>query len=299
MKLLIQLTFNNGLGNLYCGLVEVINFVTKYKELGYNCELIFASNGNSGSNKFINFIEIGEIFDLDILSVFDRVRSIENSISSKEFEGYKYHSTQYGPDFPGAHWWDVFFDEFPDEVLPKYAYNMETLFSGQLLSKHLPKFNGKIYEKVLKFKQENEEVKNAIQIRYFDYRINPEPEFKEYMDKLYEKVKNSKNKFHVMSNNDFAVSKLKELDNVVTYKFNNVDELPNDHGYYFYHKNFEREILLDRLYDNIAEMIVLKDYENVYYSTSYSWASTFLYYSKSNNPDLKLININSNLDLIE
>ncbi len=299
MKLLIQLTFNNGLGNLYCGLVEVVNFVNKYKELGYNCELIFASNGNSGSNKFINFIEIGEIFDLDILSVFDRVRSIENSISSKEFEGYKYHSTQYGPDFPGAHWWDVFFDEFPDEVLPKYAYNMETLFSGQLLSKYLPKFNGKIYEKVLKFKQENEEVKNAIQIRYFDYRINPEPEFKEYMDKLYERVKNSKNKFHVMSNNDFAVSRLKELCNVVTYKFNNVDELPNDHGYYFYHKNFDREILLDRLYDNIAEMVVLKDYENVYYSTSYSWASTFLYYSKSNNPDLKLININSNIDLIE
>jgi hypothetical protein len=299
MKLLIQLTFNNGLGNLYCGLVEVINFVTKYKELGYSCELIFASNGNSGSNKFINFIEIDEIFDLGILDIFDRIRNIEHSISSKEFEGYIYHSTQYGPNFPGAHWWDVFFDETPKEILPKHPYNMETLISGQLVSKYLPKFNNKIYQKVSEFKENNKEVKSAIQIRYFDYRITPEPEFKEYMDKLYEKVKNSKNKFHVMSNNEFAVIKLKELDNVITYKFENVNELPNDHGYYFYHKNFDREILLNRLYDNIAEMAVLKDYENVYFSTSYSWYSTFLYYSKSNNPDLKLININSNIDLIE
>jgi hypothetical protein len=299
MKLLIQLTFNNGLGNLYCGLVEVINFVSQYKEMGYKCELIFASNGNSGSNKFINFIQLDEIFDIELLNIFDSIRNMEHSISSKEFEGYKYHSTQYGPDYPGAHWWDVFFDVFPDEVLPKHPYNMETLLSGQLVSKYLPKFNNLIYEKVLKFKEKNEDVNNAIQIRYFDYRINPEPEFKEYLNKLYEKVKNSNNKFHVMSNNEFAIQQLKKLDNVVTYDFERCEELPNDHGYYFYHKNFDREILLNRLYDNITEMVILKDYENIYYSTSYSWASTFLYYSKSNNPNLKLININSNLDLIK
>jgi hypothetical protein len=299
MKLLIQLTFNNGLGNLYCGVIEILNFVKKYKTLGYSCELIFSSNGNSGSNKFINFIELQEIFDLKLLSIFDNIRNFEHSISTKEFEGYHYHSTQYGPDYPGAHWWDVFFSDIPNEVFPKYVYNMETLMSGQIAPKYLPEFNNEIYKKVKNFQQKHGEVKNAIHLRYFDYRLTPEQDFKEYLDGLYKKIESSNKIFHLMSNNEYAINYLKKLKNIITYEFENIDEFPNDHGYYFYHKNFNREILLNRLYDNIAEMTVLKDYDNVYFFTSYSWTSTFLYYSKSNNSNLNLININSNIDLIQ
>lgn len=298
MKLLIQLTFNNGLGNLYCGAVELLNFANYYKNLGYECELIFASNGNAGSNKFIDYVEFEEIFDIESFSIFNKITSQINSLGEKEYEGYKYHSTQYGPNYPGAHWWDVYFDEFPENVYPKYAFNMETLMSNTHVPTLIPKLNKKIYEKVNRFIETNGIVNNAIQVRFFDFSINPPEDFKEFCQKIKQKVSDLTEKFYFTSHNKYAVDLITELDNVVTYEYENMDELPNDHSYYFYHKNFSREVLLNRLYDNLAEMVLLSKFKKIYYSTSYGWMTTFLYYAKSNNAELELININNNLDLI-
>lgn len=297
MKLLIQLTFNNGLGNLYCGAVEVLHFVQKYKDLGYDCELIFASNGNAGGNKFINFCKFEEIFDLNSFKVFDRIRSIEHSIGSKEYEGYIYHSTQYGPNYPGAHWWDVFFDELPDEVFPKHPFNMETLISNQHVPVFLPKFNKEVYKRVKKFSKKS--IKKSIQVRYYDFNITPPDDFKIFSENLFTKVSQSKNKYHFTSNNQYIIDKLKSLPNIKTYTYKNLDKFPNDHGYYFYYKDVERKMLMDRIYDNLTEMVILSTFDEIFYFTSFSWNSTFLYYSRANNPKQKLININNNLDFIE
>jgi len=299
MKLLIQLTFNNGLGNLYCGAIEVLDFVKSYKNLGYSCNLIFSSNGSSGGNKFINFVKFEDIFDLSFFEVFDSITNREHSIKSKEFDGCIYHSTQYGPDYPGAHWWDVYFDVLPDEVIPKKAFNMITLLSNQNPPIFLPKFNEKVYKKAELFRENNKDIKKSIQIRYYDYRLSPSDDFNHYSSELYNSVMESKNKFHFMSNNKLIIDKIKNLDNIKIYDFNNLDILPNDHSYYFYHKHIDYEILLDRLYDNLSEMVLLSYYDEVYYYTSFSWISTFLYYSKSNNPEQKLININTNINLIK
>ena len=148
MKILIQVTFNNGLGNLYAGIVDILHYVKKHKELGYDAELIFASNGSSGSNKYIDNITIGEIFNINDFDIFDNIRNIKHSIGTKEFEGYTYHSTQYGPDYPGAHWWDVFYDVFPDVEIPKPAHNMERLLTNEQVPKFLPKLNKIVYDKV-------------------------------------------------------------------------------------------------------------------------------------------------------
>jgi hypothetical protein len=298
MKLLIQLTFNNGLGNLYCGTVEVLHFVQKYKDLGYYCELIFASNGTHGGNKFINFVKFEDIFDLESFKVFDNIRSFEHSTNSKEFEGYNYHSTQYGPNHPGAHWWDIFFDEIPDEVFPKYAYNMETLLSNQHVPVFLPRFNKRVYQKVKKFRKKNKSITKSIQIRYFDYNLIPDESYKILTENLFNKVLNSDEIFHFSSNNQYMIDKLKSLSNIKTYKYKNLDVLPNDHSYYFFHKHIDNQVLLNRVYDNLAEMVSLSHYDEIYYITSFSWITTFLYYSRSNNPNQKLININSNIDAI-
>lgn len=300
MKLLIQLTFNNGLGNLYCGVVEVLNFTNYYKDLGYECELIFASNGNQGSNKYIDYIEFEEIFDKDSFGVFDKITNTQHSISDKNYKGYTYHSTQYGPDNPGAHWWDVFFDEIPSEIYPKHVFNMETLLRNENVPITLPKLNVKIYDKVKNFLENNSHISEAIQIRYNDYALSPAEDFKIYCENLYEKLKTINKKFYLTSHNQYAVDKLSELENVIIYKYKNLNELPNDHCYYFYNKNFSREVLLERLYDNLAEMVILSNFETIYfYFSSISWTTTFLYYSKSNNPSQKLININNNLEIIE
>lgn len=298
MKLLIQLTFNNGLGNLYCGAVELLNFASYYKNLGYECELIFASNGNAGPNKFIGQVNIEEIFDLTVFDMFDNISNVTNSIGEKNYLGYQYHSTQYGPDHPGAHWWDVYFDVLPEEVYPKYAFNMETLVSGKHVPTIIPKLNHKIYEKVDNFIQKNGTIDNVIQVRFFDFSLNPPENFKDYCKKIKERIEESDQKFYFTSHNKYAVDLMSDLKNVVMYEYQNMDELPNDHSYYFYHKNFDREILLNRLYDNLAEMSLISKCKKVYYSTPYGWMTTFLYYSKSNNPELELININNNINLI-
>ena len=300
MKLLIQLTFNNGLGNLYCGAIELLNFANHYKELGYQCDLIFASNVNAGGNKFIDLVDFEEIFDLSSFEIFDTITNTPHSIGVKEYEGYIYHSTQYGPNHPGAHWWDVFFDEFPEnEVYPKYAFNMETLLRNECVPKWVPKLNKKIYDKVDDFFNKNGKSSEAIQVRYNDYTPNPPDEFKNFCINLTEKLKSIDKTFYVTSHNKFAIDTISILPNVSIYEYKHLDVLPNDHCYYFYHKNFEREILLDRLYDNLSEMVILSHFDTIYFSSSISWTTTFLYYSKSNNPSQKLININNNLDLIE
>jgi hypothetical protein len=296
MKLLIQLTFSNGLGNLYCGVIEILNFVNYYKNIGYTCELIFASNGDGMGNKFINYCNFEEVFDLDSFKIFERIRNVEHSIKTKIFEDYTYHSTQYGPDRPGVHWWDVFFNELPEKTFPKYDFNMETLLSNKHIPIFLPKFNKKVYERVDNF--ELGTIKKSIQIRFFDYTLTPTEDFSQFVEELHNKLVISNSKFYFTSNNKFILDRVKLLPNIITYKYENLEKLPNDHGYYFYNKNFNRELLLDRLYDNLAEMVILSKFKEIYYYTSFSWNSTFLYYSKSHNPDQQIINIKKNLELI-
>lgn len=297
MKLLIQLTFNNGLGNLYCGVIEILHFVEKYKKLGYSAELIFAINGSACGNKFIDFCNFEDIFDVDDFKMFDRIRTFQNSIGIKEFEGYTYHSTQYGPDYPGAHWWDVYFDTIPDKVFPKDAYNVETLLSKQHVPSFIPKFNKKVYHKVKKFRKKNKNIETAIQVRYFDSSTNPDQSFLDFVENLFYGVEKSKKKLHVSSNNPHLLTKLSILKNVVEYEFSGLDKLTNDHNYYLHFKNFENEFLYDRLLDNIAEMVILSHYDKIYYKTFFSWNSTFLYFALCNNQNLKLININDNTNI--
>jgi len=298
MKLLIQLTFNNGLGNLYCGLVEILHFIENYINLGYKCELIFASNSSAGGNKYINYIKFEDIFDVTELKVFDNIRNVEYSIRDKFFENYTYHSTQYGADSPGVHWWDVFFDKPPEIEYPKNPYNMETLIYNQYLPKVLPKFNKIVYDKASNFIKKNNDIYDAIHVRYYDYTFNVDDSFELFTQNLLENLKYNDKIFHVMSNNQYLIDTIKDLSNVRIYEFQNLDILPNDHSYYFYHKNIDNELILNRFYDNLAEMVSLTYYKNIYYYTTFGWISTFLYYSKSNNTNQNLIKINNQLNLI-
>jgi hypothetical protein len=291
MKILIQLIFNNGIGNLYCGMVEIMDFLHPYKESGYFIELVFASNGGGGSNKYINYCNIEEIFDENYLMFFDKITNLEMSITDRQYGDYKYHSTQYGPNNPGIHWWDVFVSSDDIIVNPKKAFNVETLLSRINVPNYLPKYNSKIHNRVETFLSKKNKINKVIQIRYFDYRLNPEDDFVKFCDLLNNKIKLSSDIFYISSNNQYILDVLKLNQNVVTYEYENINELPNDQGYYFYHKNFERDFLLSRLYDNICESVILSLFDEIYYFTSYSWSSTYLYYALSNNPKLKLIEL--------
>jgi hypothetical protein len=102
-----------------------------------------------------------------------------------------------------------------------------------------------------------------------------------------------------MSNNQYIIDEVTKLPNIKKYNFKNLEILPNDHPYFHHIGEVDYDILLDRFYDNLTEMIILSYYDTIYYSTLVGpWISTFLYYSTITNPNQKLINISNNLGLI-
>jgi hypothetical protein len=297
MRVLFQLTFNNGLGNLYCGLVELLDFAHKYKDLGCDCELIFASNGVENGNKYIEECNFEDIFDMEGMEVFNKITNLHTSIKDKIYNGYTYHSSQYGPITPGIHWWDVFFDVIPTIIFPKQQYNLETLIYNGNKPKYLPKFIKSIYQNVGNIKEKFQDIKDVIQIRYNDYNLQTNDELKILSQRIREGLLKSEKKFYFMSNNQFFIDSVKELSNVTTFEFSNLSKLPNDHSYYFYNKQVNKNILMERLYENITEMVLLSTFNNIFYFTSFPWISTFLYYAKSKNPSINLINIKTDFNL--
>ena len=300
LRLLIQLTFNKGIGNLYCYVIELLDFVDYYKNIGYKCDLIFSSNGKDVKNKYINFIKLEDIFDLSLFEIFDTIRNFEDSITDTVFEGFTYHSTQYGPEHPGVHSWDIYFKN-PIKALPYYPRkaSMRTLLSNVFKPKLVPKLNKKIYEKSIDFINKNKDTTKSIHIRYCDYKLIPNNHFKELTKNLFTILKSTKTNFHFMSNNQYIIDEITKLPNITKYDFKNLDLLPNDHPYFHHIGDVDYDILLDRFYDNLTEMLILSYYDTIYYFTLVGpWISTFLYYSTINNPNQKLIDIQNNLELI-
>ena len=266
MRLLIQLTLNKGIGNLYCNVIEILDFVTHYKNIGYGCDLIFSSNGNELKNKYINYIQFGDIFDLSLFNIFDSIRNLEHSITEKDFEGFTYHSTQYGAEHQGFHSWDVYFNN-PISFLPYYKRKatMESLLSNLFKPILIPKLNKKIHEKAIDFINKNKDTTKSIHIRYSDYRISPDHYFKGVSKNLFTILKTTRTNFHFMSNNQYIIDEVTKLPNIKKYNFNNLDILPNDHPYFHHFGNVEYNILLERFYDNLTEMLILSYYDTIYY----------------------------------
>ena len=289
MKVLIQLIFNSGLGNLYCGVTELLNFASECKTMGYCCELLFASNCSS-DNKYIGYVDFGEIFDVTSFTVFDKITSIRDSVKEKCYNEYIFSSGFHVTE-PGQHWWDIF---LTDEclLLPRRPhYDIDTLCNGKVVPKLLPKFSLSIAERVAKAKETIPNIKKCIQVRHNDFNIHVGDEFKDYTNSIIEICKNTSDEFYVSSNNQFFLDSMKKLNNIVTFDFDHLNVFPNDFSYYPHNRWVSRELLVNRLCDNICEMILLSEFDIIFHHTSLSWNSTFLYYSLSHNNNQILINI--------
>jgi hypothetical protein len=297
MKIIIQHNWTTGLGDLFCGSTEYLNFIKQYKDLGYETKLIFSYNGVTG-NKFIGVNPFEDIFDVESFNLFDSIEVASISNFSKEIDGCTFRHSQYmNSPRPGHHWWDVFSDvELIHTNYPNYS---PTSFLFEKKEPEIfPKFNDNVYKKLKEFKTITSEDYDYIQIRYYDYAEITE-NFKEDISKIYELIKNSDRIFHLGSNNQYALDTLSVLENVFTYRFSNLDLFSNDHSYYFYNKHIPNKILLERLYENIAEMCTVKNANKIYMYNSHSWISNFLYYGfTQREKELKFYNINNNLNLL-
>jgi hypothetical protein len=253
-----------------------------YKTNGYSVELVFASNGSSNSNKYIDFVKFEEIFDVSEMTVFSKITNVQHSISDLVYDGCIYHSSQYGPTTPGIHWWDIFFDVFPPNINPKNPYNVETFLRKQFVPKFVPKFVPEVYSIAESFKKELglSIASRAFQFRYFDYAsTHPTEELKTICELFKNKFMSSEFEYFVTSNNQYFLDYLSNVTNLkrVLYK-TDTNLVSNDHGYYFYNKQMDRNFYLHRIWENLAEMVLLSKFNCIYSYSSLSWITTFIYY---------------------
>lgn len=296
MKIIIQHNWTTGLGDLFCASTEYLNFIQEFKNKGVESELIFSFNGSTG-NKFIGLNDFDKIYNLESFKVFDKITVRLESYKEKEIDGCSYKHTQYGPKNPGVHWWDVFSDfdlgfvEYPN-------YCPQSFLNGKEKPVIYPKFNKKIEELINFFESEIGKDYDFIQIRHHDYSEHNE-NFEKDIWELYKLIKTSDKKFHIGSNNQFALDVLTSLDNVYVYRFSNLSLFSNDHPYYYYNKHISNNLLLERLYENIAEMCSIKNANNIFLYTTFSWVSNFLYYGLTQREkELHFEKINNNLEKI-
>lgn len=288
IKLLIQLNFQNGLGNLYCGVVQLLHFANYYKELGYECNFIFASKNAGGNGWSINNLCIEELFDMDSFDVFNTITNLEYSIVDKEYNGYTY----YGSGTPGVSWWDVFFSGDID-IFHKLSYenhDKNIFLSKEFIPKKIPKFNSKINEKVNKFKLQSPQIDASIQLRLFGFgdKENYNPSLVKFYDDLYELIKKTNKKFFLTSSCVSCLGELLNLPNIFLIDSRISDDNKGDTTIFD-----NRDTILNFLYDNIAEMILISETDIVYHKTVLSWTSTYLYYSFVNNPNMSILPINN------
>ena len=186
MKLLIQLHFQNGLGNLYTAVVQLLHFANYYKKLGYKCNFIFASKNTHGKNGWgLDKINIEEIFDMDAFDVFDTVTNVEFSIMDKEYIGY----TFYGGGSPSGVWWDVFFSENVDNFYQlSYGNHDGHIFSNRdFIPEKIPQFNKKIIDRVKNylmnlFQKAYEYLKSGVHNIAEFFELQPEVQFNNNID---------------------------------------------------------------------------------------------------------------------
>lgn len=291
MKLIIQHNWTSGLGDMYAAATEYLNYAHQFKQEGFYTKLIFSLNGINTKNKYINNkIELSDIFDTTLFNkVFDEIYITEKPISYRSTEGCDYIYSAYMPNnpHPGGHWWDVFSDT---SSLNSYNisipnFNAYLTFKDSNKIKILPKFNSIVYEKEKVFLKEFiTQAYSFIHIRYNDYSIKEiNPTFMSYTNKIKQKIQNANQLFHIGSNNQYILDYLCELENTRKYKISNIDLFSNDHPYSMNNPNIDEPILINRLYDNLAEMVSVRNCNKIYYLSAYSWISNFLFYGLANN----------------
>lgn len=299
MNLIIQHNWTTGLGDLFCASTEYLNFISDLKKQGYETKLIFSFNGEYNLNKYIGLNPLENIYDLNSFKLFDEIEVRDRPITDLTINALKYHHTQYGATKPGQHWWDVYFDIVPSNVVYP-NYNPNTLLYKNTKPTIFPRFNEEVYKRADSFSKTLGKDYNFLQIRYYDYREEVDESLLISLEILYSKIQNSGQVFHLGSNNKFVCDKFSNLENVREYKFKNLDLFSNDHSYYFYNKHLSNELLLDRLYDNLAEMVSVSNSKKIYLYSTFSWISNFLFYGMSQSTEqFKFELLDKNLEGID
>lgn len=284
MNIIIQHNWTTGLGDLYCGATDYLNMLYELrKKESFNAKLIFSINGVSSSNLYIDSIKFDELFDSQLFcNIFDSIEVRNQSTQELNIDNCSYRFSVYGARSPGGHWWDFFSDKPINTNIIVPCYNPYYLAIKERIPLIFPKFCSQAHIKSENFLNKINSPYNFIHIRYFDY-AKEDGRLISDMNIIKSKIENSSELFHVGSNNPYVLDRLSTCNNVIIYRVSNIDLFPNDHTYFVHNRSVDHDILLNRLHENIGEMISVINSRKIYYYTSFSWISNFLFYGIAHN----------------
>jgi len=300
--ILLNLDFMTGIGDFYLDTIECLEYAQKLKEQGHPVQLLFSSV----RNKYLEHIKLDEIYDLETFHMFDSIEQLDRTV-------YFQRTIRECTHIPiqGKRWRIFSSSSLPKIHIPHYQ-RMDEFILHRKKPVLLPQFKNIIHDKKEEFIQ-NKNLYDFIHFRTRNAKVGNTSPHLEKMDKreghdftekvtqkVFQAVKQSSKNYHVGSNDRYFVDTMKKLPNVFDYSFSNLDLFMNDYDYYKHivGKKIDREIILNRFYENVAEFISLENAQNFISSTSMCWVSHFLSYGLINNKNnYKFVSFSDNSNL--
>jgi len=293
-KVIIQHNFRTGLGDMVSDMSEYMTISSKLKEIGYEIHLIFCLN----SNRFVKENIFYKIFDEKTCGFFNSVVETFRPIYNLEYEGAKYHYSSHDPQEPGRHRWDLFLSELPPNEIERVRFSTTEIKSiNKVLPPITPKFNRNIIDRVCNFENiMNFDNSVFLHIRLTDSEINNERHLK-ICKSISSYIVNIKESIYLGTNNTFVYNFFKTNNRVILYDFKTLEYLDNDVNRI---DNYNGEnVLIERLYDIIAEMVLIKNVSKIYHYSDTSWISNFYFYGLcQKNGDIEINDIKKIIDNI-
>lgn len=274
MKLLIQHNFITGLGDMYVSVTQYLEFANEYKNKGYETELVVCFR----ENKYIDMIDFSEIFDMEYFSVFDKISYVKKPILKNKYEELTYVFTAnltVDPK-PGQQDWDVFLSESNEKLIIPNSTTYRLLVDNNQ-PKIKPKFSKDIINKSDIISRQIGDDYNYLQIRMNDEKRLTKDDYK-MLELFHNKIIQTNEVFHIGSNSHEVLNFFNNKKNVFTYGFKSSCEFDSNHNY-FGHTNLTNEEYIQRLKDNIVEMVSIKNAKKIYQYSEIFWISQFLFYS--------------------
>lgn len=288
MRALIQHNFRSGLGDMYCDMSEYMTIAKQLKEMGYEIDLIFCLAGCRYSKENIFF----KIFDNETINFFSSVKETFIPITEINFHKYEYHSTCHEHASPGLHRWDLFLDTPLKTNLERVRYSINNLVQGDM-PEITPEFSSEIHKRVKSFEVRNQKNYSFLHLRVSDIKkdVSHYHNICQIADNF---LRDKKEYFYLGTNNDYIFDYFKNRDNIIRYDFESFPKLGKDvNEIDSYHGN---ESFFDRMCDNIAEMILIKNSDTLYYYSEIERLSNFYIYGFFKNQKMSFVDLKESLN---
>jgi len=273
MKVLVQHTFNTGMGDFLNCIYEYFHTCENLKKIGYNdFSIKFSLNKNVYLHKdlFFDFFK-KETFE----TIFNSIEIIDEPIVSVKY-GNMERIISIGNADPGAHLWDLFVEDGYDENV-KNAFKQYSYQKPEI--PYIDFFNDNINKKYQNLKKEYG-LENYVSIYYRTHDLQDNEDTYVNFESEFDEIIKNNDKIYVSSNAYLFKEYVKKYgDKIVMYNIPGEDVAGNHYNYnrVFYDN---KDMIHLRTEFVLFEMLTLSDSKEVNFFTLWGRESNFLLLSK-------------------